>query len=230
MNYFLFGIYPYIALAICIVGCRYRYRHYPESWKASSDMFLETDRLHRLSLRILHWGIFLLLGGHVVGLLTPHEIYEPFISIAHKQMLAMVGGGVFGGMVLVGLSLLLFRRIYFLRVRRTSVPMDYVVLVSLLLSVMTGLATIPVSAGHPHGDVMIALSSWAQNIVTFQPGAADLVAGVPLIYKIHIFIGMTTLFTLLPFGRLIHAISGVAAIAVYPFRPWQVVRLLRWRK
>ncbi len=227
MNYFLFGIYPYVAVAVCVCGCWYRYTHAPESWKADSDLLFESGKLKRIGLKLLHWGIFLLLAGHAVGLLTPHEVYEPFISPAHKQMVAMVAGGIFGAMVFLGLTLLLLRRIFYLKIHKTSKPMDYVVLISLLLTVTTGLWTIHASSGHPDGSIMLALSSWAQHIVTFRPGAADFVASVPLIYKVHVFFGLTTLFTLFPFGRLVHAISGVAVFAVYPFRAAQIVRVLR---
>jgi nitrate reductase gamma subunit len=227
MNYLVFGIYPYVSVAVCVVGCWYRYTHRPESWKADSDLFIEQGKLKRIGLKLLHWGIFLLLAGHAVGLLTPHEVYEPFISAAHKQMVAMFAGGIFGAMVFVGLSLLLYRRIFYLKIRRTSSLMDYVVLASLLITVMTGLWTIYASLEHMDGSIMLALSSWAQHIVTFRPGAADFVTNVPLIYKAHIFFGLTTLFTLFPFGRLVHAISGFAAFAEYPFRPAQVVRTLR---
>lgn len=227
MNYFLFGIYPYVAVLVCVLGCWYRYSHRPESWKADSDLFIEQGKLKRIGLKLLHWGIFLLLAGHAIGLLTPHAVYEPFISAAHKQMVAMFAGGIFGAMVFVGLVLLLFRRIFYLKVRRTSSLMDYVVLVSLLMTVVTGLWTIYASLGHMDGNIMLALSSWAQHIVTLRPGAADFIASVPLIYKVHIFFGLTTLFTLFPFGRLVHAISGVAAFASYPLRPAQVIRTLR---
>ncbi len=105
--------------------------------------------------------------------------------------------------------------------------MDYVVLLSLLMTVVTGLMTVYASAGHLDGSIMLALSSWAQYIATFRPGAADFIASVPLIYKVHVFFGLTTLFTLFPFGRLVHAISGVAVFASYPFRAAQIVRTLR---
>lgn len=229
MNFFLFGIYPYIAVAVCVLGCWYRYTFRQESWKADSDLLLCRCKIKRIGLKLLHWGIFLLLAGHAVGLLTPHEVYEPFISPAHKQILAMVAGGIFGAMVFAGLSLLLYRRIFYLKIRRTSSLMDYAVLVSLLLTVITGLLTIYASAGHPDGSIMLKLSNWAQYIVTFRPGASDFVAGVPLIYKVHIFFGLTTLFALFPFGRLVHAISGIAAFASYPFRATQVVRILQMK-
>lgn len=228
MNILLFGIYPYVAFTVCILGCWYRYKHRPMSWKADSSMLLASGRMHRLGLNLLHWGILLLLMGHVVGLLTPHEVYESVMSPATKQLVAMVAGGIFGAMVLAGLTILLWRRLALARIRRTSTAMDYVVLVSLLLTVVTGLWTIYASMHHLDGHVMIALALWAQHIVTLQPDAASFVADVPLIYKLHIFFGLTTLFALFPFGRLVHAVSGIATV-VYVLRPQQVVRTLRPR-
>jgi nitrate reductase gamma subunit len=69
---------------------------------------------------------------------------------------------------------------------------------------------------------MLALSEWAQRIVTFRSGAAEVIAGAPLVFKVHLFFGMT-LFLLFPFSRLVHVWSGFAAVA-YLFRPYQLVR------
>nr|WP_025244171.1 respiratory nitrate reductase subunit gamma [Candidatus Sodalis pierantonius] len=49
--------------------------------------------------------------GHLLGLLTPHWVYQPFLSIAVKQQMAMAAGGVFRIMTLIGGLLLLKRRL-----------------------------------------------------------------------------------------------------------------------
>ncbi|SUB15342.1 Respiratory nitrate reductase 1 gamma chain [Pantoea agglomerans] len=43
-------------------------------------------------------------------MLTPHWMYESFLPIDVKQKLAMIAGGLFGAMTLVGGGLLLKRR------------------------------------------------------------------------------------------------------------------------
>jgi len=78
-----------------------------------------------------------------------------------------------------------------------------------------------VSLGHRDGSVMVVLGLWAQHIVTLRRGAADFIAGVHWIYKIHLSFGMS-LFALFPFspqggthrhrsGRRELAVGSVAA-------------------
>ena len=69
---------------------------------------------------------------------------------------------------------------------------------------------------------------WAQGIFTFQPGAAEHIAHVPLIYKLHIVLGLT-IFLVFPFTRLVHILSGFAAPVRYLFarKGYQIVRTRR---
>jgi nitrate reductase gamma subunit len=69
----------------------------------------------------------------------------------------------------------------------------------------------------------MVLSEWAQRIVTFRGGAADLVAGVAWPYRLHLVLGLT-IFLLFPFSRLVHIWS---APVWYVFRKPQVVRRRR---
>ena len=72
-----------------------------------------------------------------------------------------------------------------------------------LVQVLIGLATIPVSAQHLDGSEMLKLMDWAQRIWTFRSGAADLIAGASIVFKLHLTIGLT-IFLLFPFTRLVH--------------------------
>ena len=204
-NTLLFGIYPYIAIVTMILGSILRYDQNPYSWKADSSQLLSRKGL-RWGSNLFHVGILLLFFGHLVGLLTPHWAYDPFISAGDKQMVAMVAGGIFGSMSLVGMIILIWRRVGNQRIRATTKPMDMAILLILFVQMILGLSTIPVSAQHPDGSSMIALASWAQSIVTFQPGAADFIADQAIIFKLHIFLGLT-IFLLFPFTRLVHMFS-----------------------
>jgi len=84
---------------------------------------------------------------------------------------------------------------------------------------------VPLSAQHLDGSVMLLLAEWAQRIVTFRPGAAEMLVNVSWVFKLHIFLGMS-LFLIFPFTRLVHVWSGFGAIA-YLVRPYQVVRARR---
>jgi len=205
INTLLFGIYPYIAIVTMILGSILRYDQNPYSWKADSSQLLSRKGL-RWGSNLFHVGILLLFFGHLVGLLTPHWAYDPFISAGDKQMVAMVAGGIFGAMSLVGMIILIWRRVGNTRIRATTKPMDMAILLILFVQMLLGFATIPVSAQHPDGSSMIALASWAQSIVTFQPGAAEFIAGEAIVFKLHIFLGLT-IFLLFPFTRLVHMFS-----------------------
>jgi nitrate reductase gamma subunit len=155
-------------------------------------------------------------------MLTPHFVYEPLMSSGGKQLLAMVSGGIAGVLAFLGISLLLHRRLTEPRIRATTKPSDLLILLLLWLQLLLGLATIPLSAQHLDGSMMIRLAEWAQRIVTFRGGAVDLLAGAGWVFKTHLFLGMT-IFLVFPFTRLVHVWSGFAA-TTYAARAWQLVR------
>ena len=169
-------------------------------------------------------GVLFLFGGHSVGMLTPHFMYEHVISAGDKQLLAMISGGVFGVLGFIGVTLLLHRRLFDVRIRVNSKTSDIVLLVLLWAQFALGLATIPLSAQHLDGGMMLKLAEWAQRIVTLRPDASGLV-GLDWPFKLHLVLGMT-IFLLFPFSRLVHVWSGFATVA-FLFRPHQVVRSRR---
>lgn len=222
MNYlhqFAFQIYPYIALAVFFIGSWARFDYAMYTWRTGSSQLL-SSRGMRLGSNLFHIGILAILAGHVVGLLTPHAVYERVISVPHKQLLAMWAGGIAGVLCFAGLAILLWRRLFNARVRATGSFGDLLVLVLLLAQLLLGMVSIRVSAGHLDGSVMIVLSEWAQHIVTFRAGAANFIYGVHWVYQAHLVLGMT-LFLITPFTRLVHVWSIPVS---YLWRPYQVVR------
>ncbi|MEF8714091.1 MAG: respiratory nitrate reductase subunit gamma [Accumulibacter sp.] len=220
---FFFNVYPYLCLAVFLMGSLARFDRDQYTWKSDSSQLLRTGTL-RWGSNLFHVGILFLLMGHTVGLLTPHWLYEPFISPERKQVVAVVAGGIAGVICFIGLTLLVHRRLSDPRIRLTSHRTDLAILIILWVQLTIGLITLPYSFGHEDASVMLALSDWAQRIVTFRPDAAGLVA-LAWPYKIHLVLGMT-IFLLLPFSRLVHVWSGFASIA-YAFRPYQLVRSRR---
>jgi nitrate reductase gamma subunit len=220
LHNFLFNVYPYVCLSVFLMGSLARFDRDQYTWKSDSSQLLRKGQL-RWGSNLFHIGILFLFGGHTVGLLTPHFIYEPFISPGDKQMVAVVAGGMAGVICFIGLTMLLHRRIFDDRIRLTSHRTDLFILVILWVQLVLGLITLPFSYGHSDGSVMLVLSDWAQRIVTFRPDAAGLVA-LDWPYKVHLVLGMT-IFLLFPFSRLVHVWSGFGTLA-YVFRPYQVVR------
>jgi nitrate reductase gamma subunit len=219
LNHAAFGIFPYVALSTFLIGSLIRFDREQYSWRSGSSQMLRKRQL-RWGSNLFHIGILFLLLGHFVGLLTPHALYDPFISAGDKQMLAIVAGGVAGTMCFVGLTMLVHRRLFDARIRNTSSRMDIAILLLLWLQLVLGLVTIPYSLQHPDGSVMLQLSEWAQRIVTFRGGAAEMVAVVGWPYKLHIFLGLAIFFAF-PFSRLVHIWSAPVG---YVFRKPQVVR------
>lgn len=220
---FLFVVYPYICLAVFLMGSLARFDRDQYTWKSDSSQLLRKRGLNWAS-NLFHAGILFLFVGHTVGMLTPHALYEHLISPAHKQMLAIVAGGVAGSFCFVGLSMLIWRRMTDPRIRLTSHKTDLAILWILWLQLSLGLITLPFSLAHADGTVMLVLSDWAQRIVTFNPDASGLVA-LAWPYKVHMVLGMS-IFLLFPFSRLVHVWSGLASVA-YLLRPYQVVRSRR---
>ena len=220
----LFGVYPYICLCIFLLGSLIRFDRDQYSWKSDSSQLLRSGQL-RWGSNLFHLGVLFLLGGHTVGMLTPHFLYEPFISAGHKQLLAMVSGGLFGLLGFIGVSLLLHRRLTDERIRHNSKTSDIVLLVLLWLQLALGLATIPLSAEHLDGSMMIKLAEWAQRIVTFRSGAPELLAEASIVFKLHMFLGMS-IFLIFPFTRLVHVWSGFGTLG-YLVRAPQLVRSRR---
>ena len=218
---FLFGIYPYIALTVFLLGSLIRFDREQYTWKSDSSQLLKRGQL-RLGSNLFHIGVLFLFFGHFVGMLTPHAVYEPFISAGTKQLLAMVSGGTAGLLAFIGLTILLHRRLSEPRIRATSKFSDIFILLLLWLQLLLGLATIPLSAQHLDGSMMMRLAEWGQRIVTFRGGAVELLEGAGWIFKTHLFLGMT-IFLVFPFTRLVHVWSGFAA-TTYAARAWQLVR------
>ncbi|MCK9538236.1 respiratory nitrate reductase subunit gamma [Dokdonella sp.] len=216
---FAFQIYPYIALAVFFIGSWVRFDHSMYTWRSGSSQLL-SDKGMRLGSNLFHVGILVVLAGHVVGLLTPHWVYSIFISTEHKQLLAMLVGGVFGVLCLIGMLILLARHFFNPRIRATDNWQNVMILVLLFVQLLLGLYTIVQSSHHLDGSVMVVLAEWAQRVATFRGGAAEMVAGVHWVYKAHIILGLT-LFLLTPFTRLIHIWSIPVS---YLWRPYQVVR------
>jgi len=221
---FLFQVYPYVCFMVFLAGSLIRFDKSQYSWKSDSSQMLRAGLL-RWGSNLFHFGVLFLFFGHLIGLFTPHSVYGIFISAQTKQMLAVVAGGAAGLACFVGLSLLLYRRLFDARIRLTSHPTDIAVLVVLWIQLVVGLITLPYSWSHADGSVMMVLADWAQRIVTLRPVDATALASLPWPYLFHVVFGMT-IFLLFPFSRLVHVWSGFATVA-YLFRPQQIVRSRR---
>ena len=221
---FLFGVYPYICLSVFLLGSLIRFDRDQYTWKSDSSQLLRSGLL-RWGSNLFHVGILFLFFGHLVGLLAPHAFYAHFMEASVKQKMAIYSGGLFGVICFIGLSMLIYRRMFDERIRFTSHKTDLAILLILWVQLSVGLITLPLSYGHADGSVMLILADWAQRIMTLRPVDVPN-ERVPLsTFLFHIVFGMT-IFLLFPFSRLVHVWSGFASVG-YLFRPYQVVRSRR---
>jgi nitrate reductase gamma subunit len=221
VNTLLFGVYPYVCLVVLLIGSLIRFDREPYTWKSDSSQMLRVGQL-RLGSNLFHYGVLVVILGHFVGFLTPDWAVRWALSPVAHQLLAMVVGGIAGLVAIIGLTILIARRLGDPRIRLNSRKWDIAVVLLLWLQLALGLLTVPLSAFHMDGVLFETLTTYVKSVVTFNSGAAALMAGVPLPYKLHILLGFT-IFFISPFTRMIHIWSGVGALA-YLFRPYQIVR------
>ena len=228
IDFIIFGIMPYAALTILIVGSIARYERDPFTWKSSSSQLLRRKQLIWGSI-LFHVGILTVFFGHLVGLFTPVWVLDAIgIPYALKQWMAVLIGGPAGIAALIGATMLLHRRLFDPRIRVTSSWPDIIIMVLIWLQLVIGLLTITQTLQHMDGAEMVRFMNWSQSIVTWNINAWATVVDVHWLYKLHIFLGLI-ITALFPFTRLVHMISGLAA----PFRyllgrsGYQVVRTRR---
>jgi len=214
VNELLWVVYPYVALTVLVVGTLARYNYDQYGWSAKSSEFLE-KRLLRWGSLLFHWGIVFVFLGHVAGLLVPLRAYRAIGVPDHLYHLAAtLGGGLAGLMAVVGLVLLLVRRLLVKRVLRTTAPMDFLALGLLLVTAALGLAmTLAHGVAAVPYEYRATVGPWIRGILLLQPKPA-LMAGVPLLLKLHILAALA-LVAVSPCTRLVHIWSAPLA---YPRR------------
>jgi nitrate reductase gamma subunit len=228
INFIIFGVMPYVALTVFLVGSVARYERDPFTWKSSSSQLLRRKQLIWGSI-LFHVGILTVFFGHLIGLFTPIWVLDA-IGIPHglKQWLAVLIGGPAGFAALVGSTMLLHRRLFDPRIRVTSSWPDIIIMVLIWLQLAIGLLTITQTLQHMDGAEMVRFMTWSQSVVTWNLNAWTTVVDVHWLYKLHIFLGLI-ITMLFPFTRLVHIWSGFAAPFRYLLtRPgYQIVRSRR---
>src|SRR5512137_2881969 len=162
---FFFVVYPYLCLAVFLMGSLARFDRDQYTWKSDSSQLLRKAQL-RWGSNLFHGGILFLFFGHLFGQLTPHWLYEIFVTASQKQLIAVVAGGIAGGLCFIGLTLLLHRRLFDPRIRLTSHRTDLAILVILWVQLVIGLSTLPSSLHHVKDpQTMLRLAEYLQGIV-----------------------------------------------------------------
>lgn len=221
MGELFWDVVPYVTLAIVVVGSWWRYRYDKFGWTTRSSQLYES-RLLRIASPMFHFGILVVIVGHVIGLVIPESWTHALGLSEHAYHLQAVILGTLAGLAtLTGIGLLIYRR-------RTRGPVfmattlnDKVMYVVLVAAIVAGLCATALGSGIV-GDAYNyreTISVWFRSIWVLQP-RGDLMAEAPLYYQVHVLIGLL-LFCLWPFTRLVHAFSAPVG---YLFRPYIVYR------
>lgn len=201
MNEFFFGVYPYICLTIFTIGLIFRYVATPGEWNArSSNLFAKRSLL--TGSYLFHYAIVLVFGGHVIGLLIPPYILAAFgFGVSTHTVVAGIAGRIFAPCVFAGLLILLLRRISSAEIWASTVPMDIVVIVFIILQSLSG----GWQDFFGHGDVFATVGAWVRGVLLWNPHP-HLMENVPVAIKLHVVCGFA-IFAMVPFSRLVHFIS-----------------------
>jgi nitrate reductase gamma subunit len=209
INSIVFGWFPYLILAVFVLGSWLRFDREQSIWPSGSSQLLRRRQLI-WGAALSFGGILVLFVGHFVGLLTPIWVFDAIgISHSFKQGMAIVIGGIAAVFGFIGISLLVHRQLLDARIRTASSFADGAILLMVYAQLILGLATIAVSLKYLDGCAMVKFMTWAQGILTLKPGVATLIAGVNPIFKLHLFLGMTILLVF-PFTRLVSIWSAPA--------------------
>jgi nitrate reductase gamma subunit len=217
----LWGIGPYVTVAILVAGTIWRYRYDKFGWTTRSSQLYES-RLLRIGSPLFHFGILVVIIGHLIGLVIPASWTNAIgmsEEVYHIQALTL--GGIAGIATLAGIIILIYRR-------RTTGPVfmattrnDKAMYVVLAAAIVTGLVTTLIGTGvvgeeHNYRETV---SPWFRSIFALQPNV-EAMSEASLSFQLHTLVGML-LFAVWPFTRLVHAFTAPVA---YLFRPYVVYR------
>lgn len=219
MDVLLWVIFPYICLAVFVVGHVWRYRYDQFGWTTRSSQMYES-RLLRIGSPLFHFGLLFVLGGHLLGLVIPKNWTEAIgISQSAYHFMAVSIGAIAGICTVVGMLMLIWRRRITPAVFSATTAMDKFMYVALAGVILLGLANTVAGNIISHYDYREGVSIWFRQIFTLSPDPA-LMAAAPLTFQLHALLAVF-LFALWPFTRLVHVFS---APIDYLWRPYVVYR------
>jgi nitrate reductase gamma subunit len=219
----LWGVLPYVMVVVLVGGTIWRYRYDKFGWTTRSSQLYES-RLLRIGSPLFHFGLLVVVIGHVIGLVIPKSWTDALgLSQQAYHVQALVLGGVAGFCTLVGVGILVYRR-------RTTGPVfvattrnDKLMYLVLVAAIVAGLATTLLGAGGgEEHNYRLSVSPWFRSLFVLQPDIAAM-SHAGLAFQLHTLIGMV-LFAIWPFTRLVHAFT---APLQYLFRPYIVYRSRR---
>ena len=216
----LWVIIPYLAIATFALGHVWRYRYDKFGWTTRSSQLYES-RLLRVGSPLFHYGILLVIGGHVFGILVPESATRAAgISEQAYHVIAVALGTVSGFMTVAGMAILIYRRRATGPVFSATTRNDKAMYVLLAATIVAGLATTVIgnALGHPH-DYRLTVAPYFRSFFYAHPDTG-LITAAPTGFQIHVMLAWV-LFAAWPFTRLVHVFSAPVG---YLTRPYIVYR------
>lgn len=220
LDVLLWGIVPYVMAAVLVGGTIWRYRYDKFGWTTRSSE-LHESRLLRIGSPLFHFGLLVVIIGHVIGLIIPKSFTDG-LGLAQNayHLQALVLGTIAGLSTLAGIGILIYRRRTTGPVFRATTRNDKLMYLVLVAAIVTGLATTLLgAAGGDDHNYRLTVAPWFRSLFTLSPDITAM-SQSGLSFQLHALIGMA-LFTLWPFTRLVHAFTVPLS---YLFRPYVVYR------
>jgi len=217
----LFGVFPYVAVALAVAVGIYRYCFDRYSYSSQSSQFLESRALFWGSVP-WHYAILLVLLAHLLAFLFP-SAWGALLGAPGRLYLLEVTGMALGVVSTISMLVLILRRVGNARVSAVTTTVDWILLVALLVQVATGVF-IAITMRWGGFWYLHTVSPWLWSLVSFSPKIQYL-ASMPLVVKLHA-VNAFFLVALFPFSRLVHVVSIPLA---YISRPYQLVVWYRQR-
>ena len=213
----LFAVLPYVVFFTFFLVTIQRYRMRTFTYSSLSSQFLENQR-HFWGLVPFHYGILVVLTGHVVAFLFPRELLL-FNSRPLRLYILEASALVFGLLTLVGLVAAIARRIDVSKIRKLTSKWDWVVLALLLVQVISGIS---VALLYPWGSSWFAavVTPYAWSLLKLNPDYAA-IAAMPWMVKLHI-VNAYVMIGIFPFTRLVHVL-----VVPNPYL-WRKPQMVRW--
>ena len=214
-----FLVLPYVAIVVFLLVSLYRYVVRPFTYSSLTSQFLE-NRKHFWGLVPFHYGIIVILIGHLIGLIIPRQVLLWNGQPARLYVLE-VSALAFGALALIGIIQVLIRRMTDSKAWVTTSGVDWIVYLMLLVQVLTGVI---MAVGYGWGSSWFAtlVTPYIWSLFTLRPDIST-IAPLPWVIKLHIVMAFA-LIAFAPFTRLVHIL-----VAPIPYL-WRKPQIMRWYK
>jgi len=219
LDQLLFAVLPYVAIFIFFYVTIYRYKSQKFTYSSLSSQFLE-NKDHFWGLVPFHYGILVILTGHVVAFLIPRQVLV-FNSVPVRLYILEISALIFGLLTLIGLIAMIVRRMTHPKIKIVTTPSDWMILIILLFQVAGG---VYVAVFYPWGSSWFAasMSPYLMSLVKMSPEISYVIA-LPWMVKLHI-LNAFLLIGFFPFTRLVHIL-----VTPNPYL-WRKTQVVRWYK